>query len=125
MGEAPRWNLAYLGYFDIYGAMPLSVRLKLWTYPIRGIRNVSRIYAKRINERWNRAGWFNGAFAYAIDHSAAQWIVRENTPIAYEADAVLQRLTRFSGLDCIAERDPSFVTDFSQGSLIGKRSSWH
>jgi hypothetical protein len=120
------WSLCYYGYHLVYPKMPLSVRVKTWTYyPLTGQRNVSRIYAKPIDEYWMTAGWFNGAHAYAVDYQAAQWIVRENTPISQEADFVLQRLVRFSNLRCIAEREPTFIADFSDGSLIGDRLSWH
>jgi hypothetical protein len=119
------WNLCYYGYQLVYPKMPLSVRLRTWAYyPMIGQKNVSRIYAKPIDEHWMTAGWFNGAFAYAVDYQAAQWIVRENTPISQEADFVLQRLTRFGALRCIAEREATFIADFSDGSLIGERPSW-
>jgi glycosyl transferase family 25 len=127
------WNLLYLGYNKNNLTMPLSVRLKLQSwYPVRywlgskkhNPSTIRRIYRRNYNSHWFRAGCFNGTHAFAIDQSAAQYLVDLQTPIKYEADVALQHLVRFSGLQAYCPRYDIFDQRWDVPSLVGPRKSW-
>jgi GR25 family glycosyltransferase involved in LPS biosynthesis len=128
-----RWSLAYFGYAPMNLRTPLDVRVKLWTYyPVRyalgsekhNPRTVSRIYRRGWGRFWKKAGWFNNAHAYAIDSEAAQFIAETQAVISMEADVILNRLVRFSGLKAICLKSPLFEQCEDLPSFIGDRPSW-
>jgi GR25 family glycosyltransferase involved in LPS biosynthesis len=134
MREMPGgWNLAYLAYSPMNLTTPIGVRLKLVSYyPIAYFfgserhdpYSIRRIYRRKLNSRWMRAGWFNGALAYAIDRKAAEEIVRLQSPVRFESDIALGHLVRFTKLDAICAAFPLFDQKPGIPSIIGARPSW-
>jgi glycosyl transferase family 25 len=127
------WSLLYLGYNKNYLHTPLSVQIKLLSwYPLRYLlgskrhdpRALRRIYRRRFNSHWYRAGCFNGTHAYAIDKVAAKYLVELQTPVRLEADKALQHLVRFSGLNAYCPRFDVFDQRWDLPSLVGPRASW-
>jgi glycosyl transferase family 25 len=128
------WNLLYLGYNKNNLAMPMSIRLKLisW-YPTKywlgsekhDPSTIRRIYRRKYNAHWFRAGCFNGTHAFVIDRAAAQYLIDLQTPIKYEADIALQHLVRFSGLQTYCPRYDVFDQRWDVPSLVGQRASWN
>lgn len=127
------WNLAYFGYAAMNLTTPFGMRVKLLSwYPFMRMlgskrhdpATIRRIYRRRLNSHWMRAGWFNNAVAYAIDRTSARYIADAQTPVAYEADLILNYLVRFSGLEAICLKYPIFDQRLDIPSLIGARPSW-
>ncbi|MFC1694672.1 glycosyltransferase family 25 protein [Pseudomonadota bacterium] len=128
------WNLLYLGYNKNNVSIPLSIRLKLasW-YRLRfwfGSKRhdpstIRRIFRRPYNSNWFHAGCFNGTHAYAIDRSAAKYLVNLQTPVKLEADMALQHLVRFSGLNAYCPKYDVFDQRWDIPSLVGARESWH
>ena len=131
--RSPSWNLAYLGYQAMNLKPSLGVWLKLYTYyPIshalgndrHNPATIRRIYRWNLDDHWSFAGWFNGAYAYAMDQNAAGWIARSQTPVSMEADLALNHLVRFSRLTCLCLNDAVLDPRWDIPSVIGKRPSW-
>ncbi|MFC1688659.1 glycosyltransferase family 25 protein [Pseudomonadota bacterium] len=128
------WDLLYLGYNKQNLSMPWSIRLKLLSwYPLRywlGSKrhdpsSIRRIYRGPYDRYWYRAGCFNGAHAYAINTTAAEYLVKLQTPVRLEADVALKHLVRFSGLNSYCLRDDVFDQRRDVPSLVGDRPAWH
>jgi glycosyl transferase family 25 len=127
------WELVYLGYCAMNLQMPLGVRLKcLSAYPLLnalGIRPynvpaIRRIYRRAYTAWWDRAGSFNGAFAYGITAAAAQKILAYQTPVTVQSDRAFQRMIMEGRLAAYSLRHTAFEPRWDLASSIGPRPSW-
>lgn len=127
------WDMAYFGYSPMNLSTPWPIRLKLLTYyPLAYLlgserhdpRTIARIYSRPLNEFWMRAGWFNGAYAYALNRKAATVIAESQEKLSLEADVALNHLVRFTRLNAICLKYPILAPNWEMPSLIGARPSW-
>jgi glycosyl transferase family 25 len=132
--KMPRdWNLAYFAYEMMNLHTPRRLRVKLLTYyplrkmlglPNEGLSVLRRTYRRRLNSHWLHAGCFHGGQAYALDRTAAEFVVRTQTPIAFESDVALCRLVKFAPMKSICVRHPLFEQLPDTPSIIGARPWW-
>lgn len=98
--QAPQsWDVIYLGY-DKYGRKPRktikhlfykaigALRITPWTYKM-----FCNYYPKHHSEYFLKAGYHNGAYAYAVSLEGAQKMISYQTPIAFSSDTMIAYAT--------------------------------
>jgi len=129
----PNWELAYLGYAHDFMVMPLLLRAKcLLAYPLLnalGVRSyntqrIRKVYRRPHNRYWDRAGCFNGAFAYALTRCGAEKLLQRQTPVTVQADTAIQRLVVQGRLRAYSMVHDVFEARLDLPSTIGDRPTW-
>jgi glycosyl transferase family 25 len=126
------WGLLYLGYQDMNTRMPISIFIKWqFIYPVLNffkikrydLKKIRRIFGRPYNNFWFHAGSHNETHAYIVSRTAAQKIIKYNTPVFLQADVVLKDMIVDCKMRAFGLNKPIFNQSLDLCSSIGERAT--